>query len=97
MTTFQFQYPGDPILSARWMTGLEFTQEQPDRFISVRTDAGTTLYPVDVVLCDSCNVEIRPDDRCCLAHDWLYCVACAARMIVPYTVKGTHAQTTTES
>ena len=67
MTRFRYRYPGDPVTSGARLTGAEFRALMPDRGITFYT-AGREpeRIPVEEVVCDGCNAEVRPEDDCAL-------------------------------
>ena len=97
MTTFMFEYPGDPPTVCELMTTAEFRGMFPDR--RVRVFSGNIFGPPEElrldsdsgpfteIICDACGDEIGDTDTIWLIRrTQAWCKKCAAVYVEPYKV-----------
>lgn len=95
MTTFTFEYPGDPPTVCELMTTAEFREMFPDRRVKVfsgnifgppeRLHLDSDTGPFTEIICDACDAEIVDGEMIWLVRrSRAWCKKCAAGYIEPY-------------
>jgi hypothetical protein len=79
-----YTYPGDPALKAEFTYGRAFMHANPNREVVVTAGDTVSRFPINDVVCDSCNEEVGPLDPCVIALSRLYCWTCAQKWVLPY-------------
>lgn len=87
MRLLTMQYPGDPPVQCLDMSMQEFLVRYPRT--PMRICSATAIkeipMPANLVICDCCNAELKPDDRVMLVGGTRgYCPQCATQNVLPH-------------